>query len=196
MIKNRSRIENQILLGRQAVRQSYKARTGTAEGHSFTDEKNKHNHKQMKATAPAITISSTSSFTPMAAETDAEATFAQRSPFKRRHSSKHLFPNRAVEPGADSPRRRSRLSGLKVSPEGGQHDRENVLLTPNGSNPEQQSFYKLGTNSFSLPFSYDWPAVASRSTENHSLTSSSESSSEAYYTWDVDRNPDKPSNSL
>jgi hypothetical protein len=200
MIENRSRIEKQILLGRQVVRHSYRGRPGARGGEADSlTENNRYISGQTKATAPGIGSSSTNSgfAAPLSADTDAEAAFTRRSPFKRRHSSKTLSSNRAEDPNAaDPPRRRSQL---KLSPGGSEHDPVNVLPSTKVSNSEHQSpsfFSKLGANSLSrlsLPFSSDRRAAVKQSDETHqrdSFTSSSESSSEADYTWDLDQNPD------
>lgn len=190
MIENRLRIERQILLGRQAVRHSYRGRTGTpgAESRCLT-EKNKQMHEPNTTPAAIATSSTISGFeAPLSADTDAEAAFALRSPFKRRHSSKHLLLNRAEDLSvADSPRRRTILS---ESPEGS--ERDSMKGPAKASNSENQSpgfLSKLGASSLSrlsLPFAYDLRAM-NRSDRPRSFTSSSESSSEASYSWDLDQ---------
>ena len=189
MIENRSRIEKQILLGRQAVRQSYRGRTGTpgVESRSST-EKNKQIH-ELNTTPAAVAATSISGFeAPLSADTDAETAFNGRSPFKRRHSSKHLLLNRTEDLSvADSLRRRTLLS---ESPEGGGHGSMNGPANTRVSNFGNQSsgiLSKLGASSLSrlsLPFTYDRRAV-NQSDRPRSFTSSSESSSEACYTSDV-----------
>jgi hypothetical protein len=199
MIENRARIEKQILLGRQSVRQSYRGRT-VAESRSLT-EQNKHEQREANVAAIAA-ISTTSGFeAPLSADTDAEAAFARRSPFKRRHSSKQLLSNRAGDPSAvDSLRRRSRFTESPTSLEGIEHDPTNFPSSIKVSNPEHQSssfFSKFGAKSLSklsLPFSYDWRTAVNQPAEihqSHSFTSSSGSSSEPCYTWNMDDDPDK-----
>lgn len=192
MIENRSRIEKQILLGRQAGRQSYRGRSGAPVARALMEKNNMY--EQTRTTAAAISVSSTNSGfeAPLSADTDAEAAFARRLPFKRRRSEKHLSSNRAEDPcAADAPRRLSRFSDLKLSPEGGEH-----VPATKVSNSEHQYptfFSKLGAKSLSrlsLPFSIDRRAAMNQSAENpepHSFTSASESSSEEYYIWDVDQ---------
>jgi hypothetical protein len=196
MIENRSRIEKQILLGRQVGRQSYRGRSSALGAEASLTKKNKPIYEQTKATA--ATSSANSGFeVPLSADTDAEAAFARRPPFKRRHSSKHLSSNRTEDPNASNPPRR--LSRLKHSPEGNELDPMDVLSTK-VSNSEYQypSFFsKLGAKSLSklsLSFSSDRRAAMDQSTGNllsPSSTTTTQSSSEEYYNWDVDQNPDE-----
>ena len=198
MIENRSRIEKQILLGRQAGRQSYRGRSGApgTEAQSLT-EKNRPMYEQTKAIAPAVAVSSMNfGFeAPLSADTDAEAAFARRSPFKRRRSSKQLPSNRTEDPSVAEPPRR--LSRLKPTPEGSELDPMNVFPSTKASSSEYQYpgfFSKLGAKSITLPFSSDRRAAMNQSAGNlqpRSFTSTSESSSEEYCNWDVDQSPDE-----
>jgi len=190
MIENRSRIEKQILLGRQAGRQSYRGRSGAPGARDLIEKKNMY--EQTRATAPPIAVSSTNSGfeAPLSADTDAEAAFARRLPFKRRRSEKHLSSNQ--DPcAADAPRRLSRFSELNLSPEGSEH--VPATKVPNSEHQYPTFFSKLGASSLSrlsLPFSSDRRAAMNQSFESlqpHSFTSASEGSSEEYYTWDVDQ---------
>src|SRR5438270_5005537 len=99
MIENRSRIEKQILLGRQTVRKAYKNKSRTAPHNSDVQPfiPNKATEGTIKPTLGALAISPAPSGSdiPLSVDTDAETAFARRSPLlKRGRTSKTPSLNR------------------------------------------------------------------------------------------------------
>ena len=186
MIENRSRIEKQILLGRQAVRKAHKNKTRTASYES--DVKSLIQDKAMESKIkPALSISPAPSGSdiPLSVDTDAETAFVRRSPLlKRGRTSKNPSLNLPEGSVAGSSQRRARV--FRTSPEA--NSVVNHLPTP-GPPTEVQSpgfFSRLRTNSLSklpLPFSYDrrGPKQSTSEQPHEDTTLSSESSSEEYY---------------
>lgn len=196
MIENRSRIEKQILLGRQAVRKAHKNKSRTAPYKSDVQPliQNETAEGEMKHTLGALAISRAPSGSdiPLSVDTDAETAFVRRSPLlKRGRTLKNPSLNRPeASTIAGSSRRRSEF---KTSLEA-----VNVPPTPQASTEVQSSgfFSRLRTNSLSklsLPFSYD-RREPKQSTSEHAHGDTSESSSEGYYLLDDDFNLESPSN--
>jgi len=204
MIENRSRIERQILLGRQAVRKAHKNRSRTAPHKSDVLPliQNKAADGTIKPTLGALAISPAPSGSdiPLSVDTDDETAFARRSPLlKRGRTSKTPSLNRPEGTIAGSSRRRARVSEFKTSPE--PNNTVNVPPTPQASTEVQSSgfFSRLRTNSLSklsLPFSYDRrePKQSTSEHPHEDTTWSSESSSEGYSLLDEDFTLESPSN--
>ncbi|KAF8165314.1 patatin-like phospholipase domain-containing protein [Crassisporium funariophilum] len=197
MIDNRSRIEKQVLLGRQAVHRTYKSKSRSAshEPRLFLHESP---DPAKSKPLPPLSVSPpySGSDLPLSVDTDAEAAFARGSQFfKRGRHSKGTSPSPELH--RDSGRRRKWTSELlNPNQDGDQHvaesegRRASTLHPDSPPSPEISTssfFSRLRTNSLSklaLPFSYEHglsPRRDSSAENKPEYTWSSESSSDDDY---------------
>ena len=162
MIKNRGRIEKQVLLGRQAVHRAYKSNSqGTSQEPRQLLQKSladpiQHTRHANKSVSP----SHSGSDRLLSVDTDAEAAFARSSPFfKRGRSSQE--PSSSNEHGQRPPARRRKLEPLTPAVEVAEEDMQltgGPRSTPSQDPPSNFGFFsRLHTQSFSrlsLPFEY------------------------------------------
>ncbi|KAF9534295.1 patatin-like phospholipase domain-containing protein [Crepidotus variabilis] len=206
MIENRTRIEKQILLGRQAVRRSAQNKSRTSSrsaSHEPRPMLQKITNDPTKLTPALMTLSPPASDFehPLSVDTDAEAAFARNSRFfKRGRSSKNVSPHRLEDrdvPGIS--RRHSRLVELKPSAELEEHQQNGKRPAtvpsspriPKQEPPQSAGFFsRFRANSLSKfsvgPFSYDHAASSRKerdATPPPEYTWSSESSSEEDFPW-------------
>lgn len=197
MIENRSRIEKQILLGRQAVHKAYKSKA------RIQNSQDPRHMVAQKLISPSGSLPVPIKYTfspsaqsgsdrPLSVDTDAEAAYARGSRFfKRRNTSKQASPSRITE----DKEMRSSWRGMSASDQDREHGNDEVLSAPSSpksipSSPSASILSRLHGNSLSrlsLPFSIDHPFSPrpdSSSEHKHEHTWSSESSSEDDYPLD------------
>ncbi|CAK5275540.1 unnamed protein product [Mycena citricolor] len=114
MISNRAKIEKQIYLGRQYVRQSLHAKA---------------------AALPATTPPATGSDPPLSVDTDAEAAHL--------HKPRPLVSNKRPHSGTSTPRDDGRQRDLLRSPAARRKWASNILHTNAADNPNDDSFFTL-----------------------------------------------------
>ncbi|CAA7259795.1 unnamed protein product [Cyclocybe aegerita] len=159
MIENRARIEQQILLGRQAVHRSYKSKTRNSSHEPRHLLLQKSLGEPSHSNAPlrrSISPPHSGSDLPLSVDTDAEAAFARKSPFFRRDR-----PLNGVSPGRNSRRRRPHnQTPPTVNEDPDDMELLHVAPRPRTSEVEPPTtgfLSRLRTNSLSkvsLPFSY------------------------------------------
>ena len=191
MIDNRLRIEKQILLGRQAVRNVYKSKTGSV----FQETEPRQLLHSTKAKNDQTTVNPAEPPSdpemPLSVDTDTEAAFARRSPLlKRSVASKNVGSSRGGERGSTSVRRLARVSERKPLPKADEQHVANISASPKGPNSDAHPsgfFARLRANSLSklpLPFSYDRSRQLQPAGNHQDALNSSDSSSEGNYSWD------------
>lgn len=192
MIENRSRIEKQILLGRQTVHKAYK-------GKSRSPSREPRQLLQRSLTVPIqhtdmpISPSHSGSDQPLSVDSDAEAAFIRGSPFfKRGRSSRELPAKHDPDREGFSSMRRRRLGPLnpaadEVAEEGVQLANGDPQFTPSQDPTSNIGFFsRLHAQSLSrlsLPFSYEYRRN-SMPENKQGFTWSSESSSDDDYPLD------------
>jgi hypothetical protein len=191
MIDNRLRIEKQILLGRQAVRNVYKSKSGSVSQEPeprqlLHSTKAENDHTTVNPVEPPSDPEM-----PLSVDTDTEAAFARRSPLlKRSLASKNVGSSRGGERGSTSVRRLARVSERKPLPKADEQHVANISASPKVSNSDAHSsgfFARLRANSLSklpLPFSYDRSRQLQPAGNHQDALNSSDSSSEGDYSWD------------
>ena len=179
MIENRVRIEKQVLLGRQAVHKAHTVRSqGTSqEPRQFILQK----------IDPIPNASHSDSDPPLSVDTDAEAAFAQGSPFfKRDNSSQELSPSHELDCERPPSVRRRRFVSELLNP-AAEEDANGDPRSPSQDPPDVGFFSRLHTQSLSrlsLPFSYEYRQRTSISDNKQGFSWSSESSSDDDYPLD------------
>ena len=194
MIENRSRIEKQVLLGRQTVHKAYKdkSRSNSREPRQILLQKSLTDRVQH--TDMPISPSLSGSDRPLSVDSDAEASFIRGSPFfKRGRSSQESPPNQDPDREGLPSMRRRRLEQL--NPAADEAGEEGVQLTnggpqfaPSQDPPSNAGFFsRLHTQSLSrlsLPFTYEYRRQNSTPENKQGFTWSSESSSDDDYPLD------------
>ena len=190
MIENRSRIEKQVLLGRQTVHKAYK-------GKSRSSSREPRQLLQKSLTDPIqhtdmlISPLHSGSDRPLSVDSDAEAAFIRGSPFfKRGRSSRESPANHEADREGPPSMRRRRLEPLnpaanEAAEEGVQLANGDPRFTPS-HRPSNIGFFSRHAQSLSrlsLPFSYEYRRN-SISEDKQGFTWSSESSSDDDYPLD------------
>lgn len=189
MIDNRLRIEKQIMLGRQAIRNFHKNKNGIVSQETEQRQTNKTENDQTTANP----VSPSDPEIPLSVDTDAEAAFARRSPNLKRGVTPQNAGSSRGERGASSVRRLTR--DLERKPLAAANEQRHAMdispgpKTPN-SDPHPSGFFaRLRANSLSrlpLPFSYDRSKQSQVAGNGQDMLNSSDSSSEGDYSWDED----------
>ena len=189
MIENRTRIEKQVLLGRQTVHKAYK-------GKSRSPSREPRQILQKSLTDPiqhTMSPSYSGSDRPLSVDSDAEAAFIRGSPFFKRGRSLRDQPanHEPDREGRPSVRRR-RLEPLnpavdEAAEEGVQLANGDPQFAPSQDPPSNIGFFsRLHAQSLSrlsLPFSYEYRR-SSIPENKQRFTWSSESSSDDDYPLD------------
>lgn len=191
MIENRSRIEKQVLLGRQTVHKAYKSksRSNSREPRQILLHKSLTDPSQHTDTH--ISPSHSGSDRALSVDTDTETAFTRGSPFfKRGRSSQEPLPNHELNRQGPSSMRRRRLEPLnpgadETADEGVQLANGGPQSSPSQDSPSNNGFFsRLHTQSLSrlsLPFSYEYRRQNSIPENKQGFTWSSESSSDDDY---------------
>ena len=137
MVENRTRIEKQILLGRQSVHKAVKHKSLADARHLLLQRMVDNTASQGIRSVSLSPLPSGSDCLPLSVDTDAEAVFAKASPFYRRgRVSNNISPNHRSD--TDVPLslgiRRKRSSHLAVPTvdEDDPEDRDLLEAVPNG----------------------------------------------------------------
>jgi hypothetical protein len=193
MIENRSRIEKQVLLGRQTVHKAYKGKSRSTSREPLQKLLQKSLTDPIQHTAMPISPSHSGSDRPLSVDSDAEAAFIRGSPFfKRGRSSREPPPNHENDREGPPSMRRRRLEPLnsaadEAAQEGVQLANGDPRFTPSQDPPSNIGFFsRLHAQSLSrlsLPFSYEYRRN-SNPENKQGFTWSSESSSDDDYPLD------------
>ena len=193
MIENRTRIEKQVLLGRQTVHKAYKGKSRSTSREPRQILLQKSLTDPIQRTDIPISPSHSGSDRPLSADADAEAAFIHDSPFFERGRSSQEPPLNHGLDREGPPLRRRILEPL--DPTADEPAEEGVQLANGGpqSAPSQNPpsnvgfFSRLHTQSLSrlsLPFSYEYRRQNSIPESRQAFTWSSESSSDDDYPLD------------
>ena len=192
MIENRSRIEKQVLLGRQSVHKAYKGKSRSPSREPRQILLQKSLTDPIQHTDMPIPPSHSGSDRPLSVDSDAEAAFIRGPPFfKRGRSSREPPANHELDREGPSMRRR-RFEPLnsaadEAAEEGVQLANGDPRFAPSQDPPSNIGFFsRLHAQSLSrlsLPFSYEY-GRNSNPENKQGFTWSSESSSDDDYPLD------------
>lgn len=192
MIENRSRVEKQVLLGRQSVHKAYKGKSRSTSREPRQILLQKSLTDPIQHTDMPIPPSHSGSDRPLSVDSDAEAAFIRGSPFFKRGRSSREPPSNH-EPDREGPpsMRRRRLEPLnsttdEAAEEGLQLANGDLRFAPSQDPPSNVGFFSRLPQSLSrlsLPFSYEY-GRNSNPESKQGFTWSSESSSDDDYPLD------------
>lgn len=188
MVKNRVRIEKQVLLGRQAVHKASKSKSQSSSQEPRQLLLQKSLDNPIQHPNRSVSPSQSGSDRPLSVDTDAEAAFARGSRFfKRGRSSQE--PSHELDRERHSSARRRRFEPLNPTVEVAEGEVQfhgGPRSTPS-QHPSNFGFFSRHTQSFSrlsLPFSYEYRRQNSMPENKQEFSWGSESSSDEEYTLD------------
>lgn len=189
MVKNRGRIEKQVLLGRQAVHKASKSKSRSSSQEPRQLLLQTSLADPIQRTNRSASPSRSGSDRPLPVDTDAEAAFARGSPFFKRGRSlqEHSYE---LDRGRPSSARRRRLEPLTPAVAVAEEEVQlnGASRSTSSQHPSNLGFFsRLHTQSFSrlsLPFSYEYRRQNSMPENKQGFSWDSESSSDDDYTLD------------